>query len=191
MAELHALILCGGQSERLGFPKFNMKKMGIPIYQHWINMLSSVCNTTYISCRPEQQHQIAHPNIIPDKKTQAGPLEGIYQAFQLNSQSNWLIIACDLVYVNKNDINRLINCNEDGIDAIAYQNPETNEVFPLLGIYNSSLLSSMETEYKNTLKSPKNMLQHSRLKLLIPDNPIILKGINTKNDYDSWQESLV
>ncbi len=189
MSTLNALILCGGQSSRLGFSKFKIIKEGLPIYKFWIQQLEDLCSTCYISCKTIHKSEIDHPFIFSDIDENAGPIEGIFRAFESFPKSNWLVIACDLVYVSKPDFLKLINNNDENYQAIAFKNPETHEAFPLLTIYNYQILSELITEYNSHTRSPKILLNNSNIKLLESDNPIILKGINTQEEYRIWKKS--
>lgn len=190
MNSLYGLILCGGKSSRLGKSKYNIRKDGVELYTWWTNVLGRVCVKTYVSCQSSQKTEIDHPNLILDEFVHAGPLEGIYKAFQLHKTVNWLVIACDLVYAEYPDINTLVTSNEENNDGICYENLETGDPFPLMTIYNSKIYSLLKKEYHSDLKSPKRLLMHSNIKKIKPSDSIILKGINTPEDFDAWRKSV-
>ena len=189
MTKLNALILCGGNSSRLGIPKFKIEKEGIPLYKYWIQLLQEFCPVIYISCKESQVSEIDHPLYICDTQDNRGPLEGIYRAFETDPKANWLVIACDLVYANKSDLLSLLQHQDDAMDAIAFNNPETGEAFPLMTIYNRGIYSALHTEYKSNSKSPKRLLMNSNVQLIVPEDPIILMGINTREEYEDWKKS--
>ncbi len=189
MNALYGLILCGGKSSRLGFPKYSIEKDGFPLYKWWNNTLNAVCDKTYISCQAMQTKEIDYPLIIKDESTDSGPLEGIYKAFQVNDKVNWLVMACDLVFADHKDITALIKNNREGNDAICYLNPETREPFSLFTIYNSQIFPSLVDEYQSELKSARRLLMNSNVILLNPEDPNILKGINTMEELMSWRQN--
>jgi molybdopterin-guanine dinucleotide biosynthesis protein A len=186
---LYGLILCGGNSSRLGFPKFKLKREGVAVYQWWTNKLSEICKRTYVSCKAFHQTEIEFPDVVLDEAGDAGPLEGIYQAFQLNNKVSWLVVACDLVNADVDDVNTLIENNDDEKDAVCYINPETREPYSLFTIYNPLIESALITEYHSELKSAKRLLTQSNVIKLTPTDPNILHGINTKEDLDKWQRA--
>lgn len=159
----------------------------MPLYTWWIKTLSAICNETYISCQSSQIADINYPFIIEDQSTDSGPLEGIHNAFLFNSAVSWLVVACDLVYAGEKDIDFLVNHNQFDKSAVCFENSETGEPFPLLSIYNSKIIPSLEKEYHSALKSAKNLLKKSDAIIIKPPSSKILKGINTIEDLENWQ----
>ncbi|MBK8449605.1 MAG: molybdenum cofactor guanylyltransferase [Saprospiraceae bacterium] len=186
--KLNGLILCGGKSSRLGIPKYKLHKNGIPLYRSMLKLLEPICKTVYISCRQDQIQDLKHAHILCDQNSTNGPLEGLYQAFVENSKSDWLIIAVDLVYITFEDIELLVKNQDETYQAICLNNPETNEPYPLFAIYNASIFKNLIAEYNSKLKSAKRLLMESKIKTIPLEDSNILKGINTVEDLNKWNE---
>ena len=186
---LNGLILCGGESSRLGIPKFTIQKNGVPLYQYWIEQLHSYCHKIYISSKRDINYPFQHPFIIYDQKTGTGPLEGIYQAFKLDQDSNWLVVAVDLVYAGQEDIQALVTNQSDDMEAVCFENPDTKEPFPLLTIYNKSIFKNLKSEYNTDRKSAKQLLLHAKTRVLCHDNKFTTLGINTLEELKKWKST--
>ncbi len=189
MNALYGLILCGGKSSRLGFPKYQIEKESMPLYKWWIKTMHTFCDETFISCQTSQIADIDYPFIIEDESKDSGPLEGIYNAFLFNCTANWLVVACDLVYAGGSDLDALLKNNRSDKTAVCFENPETGEPYPLLCIYNSRIFPTLKQEYQGELKSAKHLLMVSDALVLKPEDPKILKGINTIEELEDWKKT--
>ncbi len=190
-SSLFGLILCGGLSSRLGYPKHLVTKDQLELYNWWVHQLLLICNQVHISCSISQLSSINYPHTLVDQKDATGPLEGIYQAFQFNSNVDWLIVAVDLVHLTIKDLRLLVANNSDTFDVIAFSNPQTNAAFPLCCIYKKSAKDQIDLVYHGELKAPKMVLSHLNTKMIPVEDPIKLTGINTPEELSAWRLSTV
>lgn len=188
---LYGLVLCGGYSSRLGQDKHLLIKDQKPLYEWWLELLNTYCPKVYISCRNNQILTIKTDAIIQDQSEVSGPLEGIYRAFTLNNRVNWLVVAVDLVYITKQQIQNLISQNDPDYDAIAFKNPITKDPFPLCSIYRTTAFSEIKSNYNSPIKSPRLVLQNMNTLLLDLNDPNFLEGINTQMDLDRWKNQAI
>lgn len=81
--QLNGLVLAGGQSLRMGQDKGAINWHGKPQREYVADLLQPVCNEVFISCRPEQQHNLQgdYPT-LPDRFTGLGPFGAILSAFR-------------------------------------------------------------------------------------------------------------
>lgn len=185
-APLYGLILCGGNSSRLGQAKHLILKEKKELYIWWQTHLQKYCNEVYISCRKDQVSTINSKAIIIDQSQNCGPLEGIYQAFNFSGSVDWLVVAVDLVYMNDKSLELLIENSHDPYDAVAFRNPETGGAFPLCSIYRKPAFEAIKSNYFNEIKSPRLALQTMNTFLVELTDPKYLKGINTLQDFELW-----
>ncbi|HEX5624453.1 MAG TPA: molybdenum cofactor guanylyltransferase, partial [Saprospiraceae bacterium] len=155
----NALVLCGGQSSRLGQDKCLIHKKGKPLFQWWIEHLVPLCNRVYISCRADQIESIHHPYLLLDQNPDAGPMEGIYQAFQQDSETDWLVAACDLVYVETEDIEMLLQDDLKGMLARCYEISDSHEPFPLFALLSARAGSRLIQYYLDGQSSTRQFLK--------------------------------
>ncbi|MBK6976844.1 MAG: NTP transferase domain-containing protein [Cytophagaceae bacterium] len=71
---------------------------------------------------------------------QMGPYGAILSAFKFNPNVAWLVLACDMPLVGKNEIDFLIQNRNPSKIATACYNPETNFPDPLFTIWGPKLI---------------------------------------------------
>lgn len=177
---MNALILIGGKSSRMGTDKSLLNYNGKPQREYLFDLAKKYCSEVYFSCRAE--HQFSE-NTITDKY-ELGPMGGILSAFDFNPNTAWLIVACDMPFIDENSFQTLINYRNKEKVATAFLNPETNAPDPLFAIYEpkSALLLTKYVEAGN--KSPKVFLQNNDVKIIALNNPVFLKNVNTKEEFE-------
>jgi molybdopterin-guanine dinucleotide biosynthesis protein A len=114
---LNGLLLAGGKSVRMGFDKGAINWHGKEQRYYMADMLKTVCNDVFISCRTLQQDIDPQYKTIIDTFTGLGPYGAILSAFREKPDCAWLVIACDLPLMDKNTLDYLI-ANRD-VSAIA------------------------------------------------------------------------
>ena len=65
MSVLHGLVVCGGQSTRMGMDKSQLQYHGVPQREWLYELLQPLCEDVYISCNAEQAAEIgdSYPTI--------------------------------------------------------------------------------------------------------------------------------
>ena len=185
---MNGLILCGGQSSRLGFDKLNLIKDLIPIYQWWLNELKPYCNEVFVSCNMDQKIKFNLPNCLLDEIQHKGPLSGIVQMIKLDSKQAIFVAACDLCYINSDNIRYLVSERNIMKQGTAINNPETNQIFPLFAILEPLIFPSIIAEFETGQQSLFSVLIRANIQTL--DKFINLKGINYPEDYRNYLQSL-
>lgn len=179
------LVLCGGDSTRLGYPKMLIERDGMPLYKWWADVLIQVCNDVLISCNPEQAALIGKiPNLISDLEPSKGPLMGIYTAFSQKKPDALMVVACELLYVGINELKELALARDNAYKATAFIDPGTGLAYPLFAIYESSMIQEIEWELKHGSKSPSRLLSRGMVNFL--NTPANFRGINTIEDLYSF-----
>ena len=182
------IVLCGGLSSRLGFDKMNIQKGNKPLFQWWKNMLNPICSNVYISCTLEQKLKYKIKNAILDEELNQGPMSGIITGIKKFPTESLLVVACDLVNLNEDNIKTLSTLRDKNKMATCYLNNENNLPFPLFTVYENKIFSMLLNEYYNGRKSALDVLLKSEINII--NNNINLKGINTTADLLEYQNSL-
>lgn len=182
---LYGLVLTGGQSKRMGKDKALIDYQGQPHGQYIYNLLTSYCEQVFISARPHQWSGTPLEDLptLIDGEESIGPIAGILTALQSYPQVNWLIVACDLAYINHQMLEKLItNANQDVV-ATCYENPEEGFPEALCGLY-TPLALKLFTRAKNIgLYCPVKILQMADHQLIRPNNLLDIANINSPEDY--------
>ena len=177
-----ALILIGGKSSRLGTNKYLLNFHGVPQFRYLMSMLEKAGLDTYLSCNRRQNDKL--PLELPriqDHYESIGPMGGVLSAFEEFPKSTWLVIACDLPFVNTENILTLLKARDSTCDVTTYR---ANESFfeTTFTIYEPSIvarLSDMRSLGKHSLQ---DVLKKSSIKAINPLNDIDMFNVNDKKD---------
>ena len=107
------VVLCGGQSSRMGKDKGLIITDGMCWAERAQQLLSAVCGRTVYAIRPEQQTAytaaIGGGSFVVDggRYKDIGPLGGLLSAHEQFPESDILLLACDMVGVEAEDLQRL------------------------------------------------------------------------------------
>ncbi len=121
---LVGLVLCGGESRRMGRDKGLMLKDGMPWAQHVGQRLDGFARVFY-SIHPRQLEAYAAVlpanRLIADSLDIPGPLNGLLSAHQLMPGPDILLVACDMLDMDKATLRPLVAAWQGGnADFYAY-----------------------------------------------------------------------
>jgi molybdenum cofactor guanylyltransferase len=177
---LKALILIGGRSSRMGTDKSTLVYNDhLPQRQYLYNLLKTRCEAVFLSCRADQLPELTDFDTLPDKYTDMGPLGAILTAFEFDSSSAWLVVACDMPFVDGECIDFLIENRNLSKSATVFQNPESQFPEPLIGIWESIIFDKIKVNIANQNHSPTKLLTQNNIQLLSPPNPNWLRNVNS------------
>jgi molybdenum cofactor guanylyltransferase len=174
---ISALILSGGLSSRMGEEKRLINYHGKTQEKHLFDLLSNYCSEVYVSINQNQTTDLPHVHDL-DLGLKS-PLIGIVSAFNFNPQTAWLVVACDMPFVNEKAIEFLLNHRNPEKYATAFENPEEYFPEPLLTIYEPKILPILQEAINQGSKSPMKILQILDIELLQEFDNQWIKNINT------------
>lgn len=184
--KLNALILAGGKSSRMGKDKGALEYHGKPQVQFLKEILAPFCDDVFVSCRNDQieKSHLSVENLITDRFLDMGPLGGISSALMANQNCGWLVVACDLPYLNKESIETLIQHRNPYKLATTFMNYEVNRLEPLCSIYEPHIFPRM-MQYLGQFKTcPQKVLRNSNVELLDLGDRISLENVNTPSEFN-------
>jgi molybdenum cofactor guanylyltransferase len=119
------------------------------------------------------------PHIFDLDLSVKSPIVGIISAFDKHPETAWLVIACDMPFINQEAIEYLIKHRNPQKFATAFLNPEEHFPEPLLTIYEPKILEKLQEAVNQGKKSPMKILQSLDVELLEVINNQMLININT------------
>jgi len=164
------IVLCGGQSERMGSDKGILLANG----QTWASLaevkLKSLNIPVKFSVNADQESDYSNlfqkENLIPDDFTLniGGPLKGVLSAYLSAPAEDLFVLACDLIKMDISLMNRLMDEQKQypDFDAYVFLNNEFYE--PLCGIYTANGLAKIVKLYNEGNLKKHSM--HTNLDLL-------------------------
>jgi molybdenum cofactor guanylyltransferase len=162
------VILCGGQSSRMGIDKGLLKLHANTWAQTAVDKLAELQLPVVISVNKNQYADYATifspQQLITDNDSLQikGPLVGLLSVHLQHPAEDLLLLACDMPLMETNLLKELISIyNQQTADAFVYTNDGEPE--PLCGIYKSSCLKHILHLYQSNQlakHSMKFMLEH-------------------------------
>ncbi|WP_297703811.1 NTP transferase domain-containing protein [uncultured Eudoraea sp.] len=182
---LYGLVLSGGKSARMGQDKGVIQYHDLPQREHIYNLLSRVCEKTFLSIRKEQASEISKDiATIIDKDEFKGPFNGLLSAHNIYPEVAWFVLACDLPLININAIKQLITARDSEKNATAFATRKSGLPEPLAAIWEPhGLANSIDYLEHATSSCPRKFLINSEIKLVYPMDDIVLMNANSEEDY--------
>lgn len=145
-SNLLGIVLCGGQSKRMGTDKGLLQLNGKTWSEHIAEKIKAQNIPVVISINEKQPATYSaifkKDDLIIDQLPMHGPLNGLLTVYQQYPSKDILLMACDILDMEKSILLELINCYErNKADYFAYE--ENNFFQPLCAIYTSVGLQSI------------------------------------------------
>lgn len=191
-APLYGLILAGGQSSRMAQDKAMMQYHGKPQMEVCYDLLHPLCEATYISARSGQRADVAikHLPHLFDTFEEAGPMAGILTAMQEHRHAAWLVVACDLPFLDTTTLEYLIANRNPQQLATCYQSSSCEFPEPLCAIYEPAIVSKLLENLQEGKRCPRKVLINSPVKMLQQLQSNSLDNANTPTDFEEAKRQL-
>ena len=183
--DTYGLVLCGGQSNRMGTDKSMLQYYKKPQRYHVYDMLLPFCENVFISCNAQQANSITKSyDFLKDDPTyiDIGPMAAILSAFALHPQNNLLLIGCDYPFLTAAAL--------DGFAAICKQGPaaffneEAGIYEPLLAWYPFNCFDALKGMYEAKQFSLQHFLKTSGAVKYLPQDINCIKSIDTPEAFN-------
>lgn len=115
------IVLAGGLSRRFGSPKAFAKLEGQYFYTYAVDALKPYCEEIIIVTRSELVAYFPTEfHVIVDDLAYRGdgPLAGIYSAMKASLATRYLVLPCDMPYMNEQFIKKLLAYSDGEITAV-------------------------------------------------------------------------
>lgn len=188
---LNGLVLAGGLSTRMQRDKGLLTYHDKPQREFAYEMLSEFCQEVYLSCRADQAAELEGKfNSIPDAFLGLGPKGGILSAFQRNPDAAWLVLACDLPYLNRKTLAYLVQNRNPTKVATAFMDGENQFPEPLITIYEPKIYPILLQMLGMGYPCPRKTLINSDVALLQAPDAVALTNVNQPQEYEATIQEL-
>ena len=183
---LLGFLLAGGQSRRMGKEKASLSYAGSTQPEHVAKLLQAHCNEVFLSLHIGQAKmgQVRDLSVVRDSHEGGGPLVGILSAFDERTDAAWLVVACDLPFLDADTLDNLLAKRDSTRLATAYRSAHDGLPEPLCAIYEPSAfretLRFMEEEKEYC---PRKILIQINSKLIDLVDQRALDNVNTPEEY--------
>jgi len=183
--ELYGLVLAGGRSRRMRRDKAGLPYAGTPQLERAMQLLEPLISRCFVSVRADQlsDPQRAAHDTIADVKPDLGPIGGIQAALQAFPDRAWLILACDLPFLDAATLQRLIARRAPARLATAYRSSFDGLPEALCAIFEPRSRQSVEAWIEQGQRCPRALLAQSDVELLDAPEARALDNVNTAEQY--------
>ncbi len=186
MEAIKGLILAGGLSSRMGQDKAFLKINNSVQLEYLIGLFESCNIRVEISCREEQLERMKqYTSCITDNYEQIGPMGGILSAFENDKNTAWLVTACDMPNINKEDMERLIDNRNPFAKLTCYI---TSDGFPepLFSIWEPVSYVDLKEAYLKDNYSLVRLINNMDSNKILARTDKIFININTPEDLNQY-----
>jgi len=187
IAPVHGLVLAGGRSTRMHRDKAALAYHGRSQLEETHARLAECLPQVYVGVRADQTDDPLRRGYaqIVDVQGLAGPLAGILAAQRHTPQVAWLIVACDLPFLNVAVLRHLLAARNPAAIATAFRSAHDGLPEPLCAIYEPRSNAALERYAAAGRNCPRKFLIESAATLVDLPDTRALDNINSATEY--WQ----
>jgi molybdopterin-guanine dinucleotide biosynthesis protein A len=191
-APLYGLVLAGGRSSRMGSDKAALAYGGRTQLERAMALLSPHVQHAYVSVRREQSADPVRARFtqIADELQDVGPIAGVLAAQARHPQAAWLVLACDLPFLDAHTLTHLLAARDSAAVATAYRSSHDGLPEPLCAIYEPRSREMLAQYVAQGRHCPRKFLRSHDVRLLDEPNPRALDNINTPQEYAAANSQL-
>lgn len=186
-APLRGLVLAGGRSTRMRRDKAALTYRGRSQLERTCELLSAHVLEVFVSIRADQRDdalRAAWPQIV-DERDGLGPVAGIMAAQRHAPDSAWLVLACDLPFLDERALRALVAARDPEAAATAFRSAHDGLPEPLCAIWEPGSAQQLRDYVAAGRQCPRKFLINARTRLLELPHREALDNVNSSDEY--WQ----
>jgi len=186
-APLYGLVLAGGRSTRMKQDKAALAYHGRTQLEWAMDLIAPFVDRAFVSVRPDQTQdpvRAKFPQIV-DAQDNLGPIAGIMAAQALHPDKAWLVLACDLPFLDAATLKHLVWAREPDRVATAYRSSHDGLPEPLCAIWEPASREGVLAHVASGKSCPRKFLIRSEAHLIEEPNPRALDNVNTPEEFGS------
>jgi len=187
---ISCIVLCGGQSRRMGTNKALIKINGVTIIERVIRELKKLSkNIVVVVDKKEKYAQITkyeEVKIFEDENRDVGPVEGMRIGLKHIDKESAFVCACDMPFIQGGCVKELYGYKTEDIYCVI---PRANgKLHPLHGIYDKKTYELLSAMVKTDKKRIAYLFDSAKTKIV--ENcgcnlELSLTNINNPEDLES------
>ena len=183
-APLYGLVLAGGRSSRMGRDKAALEYHGRTQLERACDLLEKLVTRTFVSVRADQTGDPLRARYaqIVDQGSLAGPAAGITAAQKAHPDVAWLVLACDLPWLDISTLQHLIARRDPARTATAFRSTRDGLPEPLCAIYEPAAAPALQGFLASGHQCPRKLLINSDTLLLHQPDSKALDNVNTPQE---------
>ncbi len=189
---VYGLVLAGGRSSRMQRDKATLRYHGRTQLEAAMGLLEPHVARAFVSVRPDQNDDPARAQFarILDTQDNLGPIAGIVAAQTQYPEAAWLVLACDLPFLDGDTLKTLLAARDPKRLATAFRSSHDGLPEPLCAIYEPASREAIAAYLGTGKICPRKFLIQSDVRLVDEPDPRALDNINTPEEYGSAMSTL-
>ena len=192
-APLHGLVLAGGRSTRMGRDKAALEYSGRSQLERVFALVDPLVARAFVSVRADQGSdplRARFPQIVDAAPGLEGPAAGILSALRAHPSAAWLVLACDLPFLDAGTLQHLIARRDPTRIATAFRSSHDGLPEPLCAIYEPAALAGLEAFVAGGRNCPRKFLIQTGALLLDQPRSEALDNVNTPTELDKARQRM-
>ena len=176
----------------MGQDKAALAYEGRPQLDRAFGLLAPRVSRCFVSLREDQKTdslRSAYPGIT-DRVQEIGPAAGLLAAHGEYPDVAWLVLACDLPFLDAATLDTLIQARGKGGAAVAFRSEHDGSPEPFCTIWETEALEMLSLQVAAGRVGPRQALINSVTSLLPACTPGALDNINTPQERQQAQTRL-
>lgn len=184
--ELAAVVVCGGQSSRMGSDKSMLIYHGQPQWQYLYEMLSRLCKAVYLSVNAGQVQVL--PQDLPllqdlPAYRDKGPIAALLTAFERLPCQNILLIGCDYPFLQQTELEHFLHFTAEASTAAAFYNEQHRLYEPLLAFYPQEAADRARALFATGNYALQSLLRQLQARKYVPEDAASITSADTEEQY--------
>lgn len=192
-APLYGIVLAGGRSTRMQRDKAALAYHGRSQLEWAMQLLGGAVERAFVSVRADQRDDPTRRGFeqIVDVPGMAGPIAGILAAQRAHPRAAWLVLACDLPFLDTATL-EVLKCARlaSGRIATAFRSAHDGLPEPLCAIWEPESREPLERFVAGGGNCPRKFLIRSEAELIELPERHALDNVNTPEEYGSAMNAL-
>jgi molybdopterin-guanine dinucleotide biosynthesis protein A len=182
------IVLAGGENKRMGMDKAFLRLDGIPMIEHVLRSLKSVCRDIIIVTNSPRSYDAYRVTVVTDAFDMRGPLTGIYSGLLKSADEYNFVVACDMPFLNP-DLMAYMAGLAEGYDIVV---PAVGGMLePLHAVYRKRLVPVIEAQIMRHRQRIRELFGTQRVRYVAEEeidrfDPArkSFKNLNTPQEYE-------
>jgi molybdopterin-guanine dinucleotide biosynthesis protein A len=181
---LYGLVLAGGRSTRMRADKAALAYGERPQLAEAFDLVARHADRAFVSVRPDQAREplrASYPQIL-DGDAGRGPIAGILAAQARHPGVAWLVVACDLPFLDDATLGQLLRQRDTGRLATAFASAHDGLPEPLCAVYEPASREAMQAHVAAGRHCPRKFLATHDVRIVALPATAALDNANTPED---------
>ena len=179
-----AIVLAGGESNRVKQDKSLLHVKGCPMIQHICRQLMGNFAEVLVSANDREKYAFLGLKVVPDRIRGMGPLMGVASALEASVSDLNLVVACDMPEIDIVLARRMLG-EAVNVDCVV---PRSDGGFldPLFAVYRRGVLPEMDELLSKGERRMRSLFDRCSVRYLDLPAGNSLRNINTMDEYNAY-----